>query len=60
MRRPSSGSRRNGNVPDHNIPTGLQSILDNTVSDPKSKSIIDGIFGTVNPALKMAQSKNCS
>jgi hypothetical protein len=39
--------------------SGLQSILDNTVSDPKSKSIIDGIFGTVNFALQMAQTMNC-
>jgi hypothetical protein len=39
--------------------TGLQSILDNSVSDPKSKSIIDGIFGAAILALQMAQSMNC-
>jgi hypothetical protein len=39
--------------------TGLQSILDNTVTDPKSKSIIDGVFGTINFALTTARTFNC-
>ena len=40
--------------------TGLQSILDNTITDQKSKSIIDGVFGAAIFALTTAQTFNCS
>ena len=40
--------------------SGLQSILDNTLSDPKSKSIVDGVFSTIILTISMAQSLNCS
>jgi len=40
--------------------TGLQSILDGVITDPKSQGIIDGVFGAVKLALQIAQSTNCS
>ncbi len=41
--------------------SGLQSILDNTLSDPKSKSIVDGVFSMILLSLKTAEGFNgCS
>jgi hypothetical protein len=40
---------------------GLQSILDNTLSDAKSKAIVDGVFSVVLLSLKTAEQFNgCS
>jgi len=39
--------------------SGLQSILDNTLTDPKSKSIVDGVFSAFTMALQIAKGLNC-